>query len=572
MHPVVHAGAIDRLAYLLGTRRAHRPIVLEEAQAPRLERQAAVVQQPPHFGLGIVDQGFVGDAVDAPGQCPVEVRHQPDVVAVVTADVVEAVTEVLAARELLLEQREAAGQRVPPHVDDPGVGQRQLDQADVREVVRHLVDEERRTGLALDAGAFEVAFAEFAHGVGIEPGQHLVVAGGAFVRALLAQRPRQRNDLGQLHRALDQRVAREDLLDQGRAGAGHADDEDRIRRGDAVSGPRAEEFGRVDLRGPLQAGAGGVGRVRYPRQPQRVAAGIVREGPGVLAAVLERLAEREIQVQPVLVFEVRALQLRPHRGDVGIVETEGLEVGQAPPGIAEARVEFEAAAIGGDRAFAQARGLQRVPLAEPDMGLVGMFGEEVFVQFDRFPEVAGTAQHHRPEVAIAGIAGVLGQQPFDLGQRLLRAIAAVQDHGVVLARRMEARRQLQATLEQVGGVLVAPDPRRDFGQHPDRGDIGGRTPQPAAQQRLGMGNVVVDEGAARLEQDRVGHCVAEDSLHAGLRLGGHLTHAAPQLLARAYDRRGGTASRGAIRRAASGSRGRPARPWASAPRRRHSRP
>ena len=77
-------------------------------------------------------------------------RHQLDVVAVVAADVVEAIGEVLAAREVLLEAREAAAHRVAARIDDLRVRQHQVDQPDVRPVVRHLVDEERRAGLALD--------------------------------------------------------------------------------------------------------------------------------------------------------------------------------------------------------------------------------------------------------------------------------------------------------------------------------------------------------------------------------------------------------------------------------------
>src|SRR5690606_28585189 len=115
-------------------------------------------------------------------------------------------------------------------------------------------------GLALDAGALQVALTESAYRIGIEPGKHLVVAGGPVVGALLAQHPRQRGEFGKLRRALDQRVARQDLLDQGRAGARHADDEDRVWRGDAVSGPLPEEFRVIDLRGALQPGAVGVGR------------------------------------------------------------------------------------------------------------------------------------------------------------------------------------------------------------------------------------------------------------------------------------------------------------------------
>ena len=59
----------------------------------------------------------------------------------------QVVGEGLSAREVLLEAREAAAQRVPARIDDLGVGQDQLDQADVQPVVRQLVDEPRRSVL-----------------------------------------------------------------------------------------------------------------------------------------------------------------------------------------------------------------------------------------------------------------------------------------------------------------------------------------------------------------------------------------------------------------------------------------
>lgn len=77
--------------------------------------------------------------------------HQLDVVAVVTAEVFERITEVLAAGEVLFETGATAAERMAPRIDDLGARQDQLYQADVREVVGHLVDEERRCVLALDA-------------------------------------------------------------------------------------------------------------------------------------------------------------------------------------------------------------------------------------------------------------------------------------------------------------------------------------------------------------------------------------------------------------------------------------
>ena len=98
--------------------------------------------------------------MDAARQHRIEMRHELDVVAVVAADVFQAVGEVLAAGEMLFESRKAAAERVAPRIDDLRVRQQQLDQADVREVVRHLVDEEGRVGLALDARLLQILLAQ----------------------------------------------------------------------------------------------------------------------------------------------------------------------------------------------------------------------------------------------------------------------------------------------------------------------------------------------------------------------------------------------------------------------------
>ena len=77
---------------------------------------------------------------------------------------------------------------------------------DVREVVRHLVDEERRVALALDAGLGEVALAERAQFVRPESGQHLRIAATPPTASSRAPRSRtSAEQVGQLHRALDQR-------------------------------------------------------------------------------------------------------------------------------------------------------------------------------------------------------------------------------------------------------------------------------------------------------------------------------------------------------------------------------
>ena len=119
------------------------------------------------------------------------------------------------------------------------------------EVVRHLVDEERLAG-AVDPGVGEIFLAQpqKLRGASAPPGR----PDSADCRSGLAalQFVHDALDVGQLLRALDLRMRRQDLLEQRRARARQADDEDRIRR--AVAPARAA---REEVRAcrPRSAGA-----------------------------------------------------------------------------------------------------------------------------------------------------------------------------------------------------------------------------------------------------------------------------------------------------------------------------
>ena len=111
MSPAIHPVSENGLPNLLGARRAYRPIVFVEPKARVLERQAAILEQPAHLGFGVVDHRFVENAVNAARQHGIDMGHQLHVVAIVAADVIETIGEILAAREMLLESGEAAAER-----------------------------------------------------------------------------------------------------------------------------------------------------------------------------------------------------------------------------------------------------------------------------------------------------------------------------------------------------------------------------------------------------------------------------------------------------------------------------
>src|ERR1700744_3540778 len=84
---------------------------------------------------------------DAAGKYRVPVAHEVQVAAVVARDVLDAVGEVLATGEELFQVAEAAGHGLAADVDDFRPRQHEVDEADVTEVVGHLVDEEGRGGV-----------------------------------------------------------------------------------------------------------------------------------------------------------------------------------------------------------------------------------------------------------------------------------------------------------------------------------------------------------------------------------------------------------------------------------------
>ena len=130
-----------------------------ELDAGRLEGQFAVVEDAAHVALEVVDHILVLDAQHTARQHGIPVVHELHVGAIVVGDVFQAVRELLTRREQLLEIREAAGHRLTPSIDDLRVRQHQVDKADVAEVVRHLVDEERFFG-SVNSGVGHVLIAE----------------------------------------------------------------------------------------------------------------------------------------------------------------------------------------------------------------------------------------------------------------------------------------------------------------------------------------------------------------------------------------------------------------------------
>src|ERR1700681_964113 len=211
--PLVDALLIYGLAHLLGTGRAHATLGLVKLETRRLELEAAELEYPPYVALEALDYVLVLDTQNLSREHRIPVLHQLDVGAVVPSDVLEAVSELLACSEQLLEVAEAAGHRFATRVDDFRVRQDQVDQAEVPEVVWHLVDEER-LARAEHPRVLEVLLAEGPQLIRAELRQHARVVRFRLIVLPSLQVVDQPRDLRELHGAFHLRMRGQNLFDQ----------------------------------------------------------------------------------------------------------------------------------------------------------------------------------------------------------------------------------------------------------------------------------------------------------------------------------------------------------------------
>ncbi len=210
-------------------------------------------------------------------------------------------------------------------------------------------------------------------------------------------------------------------------------------------------------------------------------------------------------MEAVLLGDVAPLDLAAHRRDVVLRKADGLQIGQAPPCLAEVGQQIHRPSIGGDAVVLAAHRLQHVAIAHPGLGLGRVVLQHRLVAGDRLGIFANAAERGGLQVAVGGVAGIGGEQQVGLGDRVRRPVLAVENLGVVVPGRGEARRQFQAPLQQALGVLVTAEARAGLGQHADGGHVGRVVFQEVAQQPLGHRQPVVAQGRGRLDQDRILH-------------------------------------------------------------------
>ena len=230
---------------------------------------------------------------------------------------------------------------------------------------------------------------------------------------------------------------------------------------------------------------------------------VVRERCGVFAAILERLAQCEVEMIAILGSEVVAGELCTHRVDLCVVEAERLEVCEAPVRLAEMRCQLEAPEIGVDALALAVGGLEHVPVAHPGLGLLRILAQHLGIELDGGREVAEAAQHRCLARAQSRIARLASQQLVDDVESLLRAVLAVQHERVVLPGGGKARSEREATLEQLLGVRKTPEARSHFGEQAQGRDIVWLLPEVLAQQGFGDGDAVLAQRGGGFLQTRI---------------------------------------------------------------------
>ena len=359
----------------------------------RVPWQAAIVENPPRLAFEVGNHVLVANLEHrAQGQHVPPVRHDPLVRRVIAPELAEIESKRHVSAEKLGEAGEAGIDRVAQAVDEARAGNGHVDQADGGEIHRRLVgDEARFAGGGRNAPEIVVP-----EGADFERRRTRKRIGKICARrAVQSHCSHRRNEIGSFAAAVHERMARQHLLDERRAGTRHADDEDRLDRRRPEDRPRRRK-------GPREARANAVERPEYKPlivfdllPPESVALDKVSERLFGLCQFGERLAQREVNED--------ALPARQPRQVVGKRE-EALDHRIASHGAAVPQGDVERP--GG------ARRVLRHALEQPL----------------RLGELAAFLERLAERQQKVGIFGLMGQRPAQQRERLERSIPLAQQH------------------------------------------------------------------------------------------------------------------------------------------------
>ena len=136
---------------------------------------------------------------------------------------------------------------------------------------------------------------------------------------------------------------------------------------------------------------------------------VVSESAIVHARILERFAERELEMHALLFAQLLAQKDAFHCLDVIRGEAKRFEIRQAPVRLAERRLHGDRATVGGHALVLPALGPQRMAKAHPDLGLVREATEDTLICFDGSPIIPCIGEDCGFEIQVAGILRLLGE-------------------------------------------------------------------------------------------------------------------------------------------------------------------
>ena len=457
-----------------------------ELHAGFLERQAAEFQQFANPAFRLLEQRLVAVFAHVIGMPRRRARDAAVEIAPEAGQVVERARVAVARIHALAVAGEARLHRVAATYHDASGRQHRANRADVDPVVGQFVDEDRP--LAAPArGSFEIALAEARPVRRLHLGHPLREHPAASTR-LLRQHLRQ---VRQFAGALHGRMRSEDLLHQGGAGSGQADDEDHLATG--LAGRRSlDMFERIAHRRDL-----GGERRRVPRLlPARDGVGRSQciQGAGGVAGIVQRLGQRKPGRDAVLFGRIRTLEGGAHLRHVGLGEWLRLQIGKPPPCHALGRPQLDQAAVLGTGRVDVALCAQHVRQQRARGEVVRGQRHGSTQRFHRFFVAHALGQH---DAQVVPGQRQLRQQLTRRAQRRdrrfeLARVAQQRAHGVVVER--IARPLRQGPLHQPDRRLVLAAQIVDAGLHAQDLGVVGMAGQHRGEQLLGVAHAAGVQG------------------------------------------------------------------------------
>ena len=185
------------------------------------------------------------------------------------------------------------------------------------------------------------------------------------------QPARQHGDIGKFGCTFNLTVTRENLFDERRSGAWHAEHENRRWVEAALCGAAGKQIGGKHSDAAIDERSYFVGVIRHECTTQSVAGRIMAKRHFIIACIFERLAERKMEVETIFLGKLCSVERCAHDGDVISVEFKSLKIGKTPPHLAKCWCKIERAAISGNAVVKSPDCFENMAITHPDFGLAG---------------------------------------------------------------------------------------------------------------------------------------------------------------------------------------------------------